>query len=649
MPAEKKTIIEELGEEELLLPGLVNAALIANDRIKYYFTLLQTACGHADHPDREFSSLRIERESADIENPLLDNVVAGTKKSGQDMYAIPSTDEIFEAIRTFMRDMSLPILTGGYGDPSAIEERLDSLLAALPSSADEQIPKKTIEMITSANRSAGDSLHLLVLDLHRLLNEMQRDLSRETIDGARTYLLGEGDRELVAAFMKGVNRTAPLKFDHPGLGTTATRSGDKLVIQNDIGLTDAHVLVVSVAGMTVAITYTDNHMQRLQFFQSLFEKQGVRWSDTLSRRGTDELEENLYHLSVGTFTAENAADLGAFLTHLGSRLVFLIDWNRARKRIRNFLRNSDAIAVLKWAAENEHGHMAFLNLGGERLVYEALDLAAGYPIRYGEPLHQMLGREKTMEYFRWVLRTASNGLVTGRSRLLVQDEIKAELLGYFRSAREELMAICEEHATLSIEVATVLRDSLLVIQQGENGEHIARNARRAKRWERQADELVVRVRGLSRRIETAEFFFELIRTADDILDSLEEACFFATLAPADSISPRISKELGEMADLALIQGQEFVKALIAVQFVQRGTGRRDEMQQFLEAVDRMLGLEQECDEALRNTEKTILEESRDFREMRITIEMARSIEESTNAAMKAAFIIKDNILEGIQG
>lgn len=32
----KETIIKELGEEELILPVLVNNALAANDRIKYF-------------------------------------------------------------------------------------------------------------------------------------------------------------------------------------------------------------------------------------------------------------------------------------------------------------------------------------------------------------------------------------------------------------------------------------------------------------------------------------------------------------------------------------------------------------------------------------------------------------------------------------
>ncbi len=49
---------------------------------------------------------------------------------------------------------------------------------------------------------------------------------------------------MVAAFMRGVDRTRALKFNHPGLETSAVRSGSRLVIQNDIGTTDAHIVVI---------------------------------------------------------------------------------------------------------------------------------------------------------------------------------------------------------------------------------------------------------------------------------------------------------------------------------------------------------------------------------------------------------------------
>jgi hypothetical protein len=86
------------------------------------------------------------------------------------------------------------------------------------------------------------------------------------------------DRARIAAFMRGLNRTAPLLFGHPGLGTTATRSGERLVIQNDIGATEAHVLVVHVEGTTVTVTYTDVHRARAEFFISLFAGRNFTWS-----------------------------------------------------------------------------------------------------------------------------------------------------------------------------------------------------------------------------------------------------------------------------------------------------------------------------------------------------------------------------------
>lgn len=55
--------------------------------------------------------------------------------------------------------------------------------------------------------------------------------------------------------MRGVRRTrAYSKLDHPGLETAATRDGDRLLIQNDIGTNDAHVLVIQVCQSRLALT-----------------------------------------------------------------------------------------------------------------------------------------------------------------------------------------------------------------------------------------------------------------------------------------------------------------------------------------------------------------------------------------------------------
>ncbi|MDG6256284.1 MAG: hypothetical protein QCH35_01660 [Methanomicrobiaceae archaeon] len=644
---QKTMIIEQLGEEELLRPSLVNTALAANDRIKYYFTLLQAARSHAENPTSEFSNLKTEREAAGEYNTLLDRVVEGSEKMGSGIFKIPHADEIMSSLRTCLEEMAEPILRDDHEPPGQLLQRLERLTADLPSGEYGTITLEAIQAITAGKRTEGDSIHILVMDMHRGLNAMQAKLSRETINGARTYLLTAEDREMVEAFMEGLNRTSPLKFDHPGLGTTATRSGKRLVIQNDIGMTDAHVLVVTIEGATVSIIYTDIHMQRLQFFQGMFEGWHVRWHDTISKNADARFEQEVYHLSVGTYQALDAGELKQFLDHLGSRIVFMIDWNRARKRLRNFVRNSDAIGILTWAAQTDIGHRAWLQLGGESLIYGALESVTGAAVRPGEPLHQIIGRENAVNYLKWVLDTTKNSLVANHSLLLVRDEIKAELQRYFRSVNEELLSLIEEHTYLAFDVATAVRDSLLSIQRSYDKACIERSARRAKQWETRADDIVNKVRSLSTRMEAPDIFSHLISVTDDVCDYLEEACFYITLIPNGwGPATPIHKNLTNLAEIALLGSQEFIKVIIAAQYIYRGGGRM-EMKTFLESVDRVISLEQVADEELRECHKTILRESADHRDLWLYSEIARNIENSTNAQRKSSHLMRDIIMEKI--
>lgn len=640
---EKNQIIQELGQGDLLVPTVVNAALAANERVKYCFTLLQNARSHADQPDVEHSNLRKERELAGVENPLLDTVTEGTRKIREDLYHVPMLDEILSLIRQSMEEMMAPFPDSCDATGTPFRERLVSLLRDFPAGESGTISGSLIDTLTRGDGDR-DSLHLLVMDLHKALNQLQAQLCTETIDGAKTYLLTDAERPRVRAFMAGVNRTSPLRFGHPGLGTTATLSGNKLLIQNDIGLTDAHVLVVTVEGQTTHITYTDIHIQRLQFFQGMFDAWAVEWADTLTRTPGRQMEKKVYHLSIGTFRAADTEELDTFLTFLGSRIVFLIDWNRARKRLRNFVPNSDAIDILRWAADKEFGHIAFLELGGDRIIYDALEMTAGVPLRYGEPLHQIIGLDKTVRFLHFVLQTASRGLLAGTSVHLLKDEIRAELLQYFRSAQEGVMELCTEHISYAIEIGSVLQESLILILQGGDLQGVARNAQRAKKWERQADDIVNRVRNLSMRIEDAAYYADLVFISDDVADYLEEAIFYTTLVPKNPDAQPVLEEIAKMSHLALKGCRGYLKALMAAQDYHR-TNLREDLQEFLRAVDEVYNIERLADDALRNTERVIYEKSTNFKEFRLSLEIATNIEEATNSLMRAAMTIRDRTLE----
>ena len=166
--------------------------------------------------------------------------------------------------------------------------------------AEDRISGDYIDRLTSGQREAGDSLHLLVMDLHKELNRLQQRLATETIDGAQVYGVLDDDRPLIAAFMAGVNRTRELKFDHPGLGTTATRSGERLVIQNDIGTTEAHVLVVHVEG---GACHADLH-RRAHRPPGLLPEPVRSFRRALAGHGVAAgrgAPEDLYHLCLGTY------------------------------------------------------------------------------------------------------------------------------------------------------------------------------------------------------------------------------------------------------------------------------------------------------------------------------------------------------------
>ena len=63
----KSNMMDELGEQVLLLPKLLGDALAANDRVKFLLTLLQTAENVADNPERAAPDLSAERRAAGVE------------------------------------------------------------------------------------------------------------------------------------------------------------------------------------------------------------------------------------------------------------------------------------------------------------------------------------------------------------------------------------------------------------------------------------------------------------------------------------------------------------------------------------------------------------------------------------------------------
>jgi hypothetical protein len=511
----KQSIVAALGEHGLALPRLIGEALAANDRVKYRLTLLQVARRHADLPDQALPDLRVERTAARIDDADLDELPAACSCTLPGDYALPGAGALLAAAERDVRAMLAPLLiAAGAAEEAAVaavKARAAELLPPLVGHRDG-FTAAELDGWSRADRAHGDGLHLLVMDLHRMLNQLQRAVATEVLDGASVYDLAAGDREHIRAFMRGLNRTARLRFDHPGLGTTATRSGGELVIQNDIGTTDAHVLVVHVAADSVAVTYTDVHLQRLLFFQSLFRPHAVDWHDTRLVQDR-QMSDGLYHVAAGRLAAADASAIDGFLEFLGSRLVFLIDWNRARKQLRTLVGKSEALRLLEWAAAQEVGHMGFLRLGGARAVFEALDFAARGRGHFGQTLGDLLGGDRAERFLQFALRTATTELLAGRPESLTHDELRAELLRQLRGTSESLLDRVAEHAGLIVEIASGVRDALVGLGRSDGQQNAEQLAARCKAWESDADRIVNDVREAARAAPETAYLQELVQRA----------------------------------------------------------------------------------------------------------------------------------------
>ena len=105
----KTEIISELGIPELLLPKLINDALLANDRVKYFFSLIQMAKGHAADPTGAFSNLTDERHASSVEDKRFDTVIPQSTKVDSAHYHIACFRLILDQIFICINEMIAPI------------------------------------------------------------------------------------------------------------------------------------------------------------------------------------------------------------------------------------------------------------------------------------------------------------------------------------------------------------------------------------------------------------------------------------------------------------------------------------------------------------------------------------------------------------
>lgn len=642
----KEKAVASLGQPSLLMPAWVKAALLANDRLKLYLTMLQSAAQHAGSPETPVTDWGRELAHTGLhDSGWLQDLVKTAYFDDRTLVA-PQLDQLLEALAADLAIMARPLCDGGRDSESDLVARRDYWLQKLHALEDnEGLSRESLAELTHGTRKSGDSFHLLVMDLHKQLNAMAGEIATENLDGAHVWQIADADRPLIRAFMRGLQRTAALKFSHPGLDTAVTRDGARLLIQNDIGTNDVHVLVIEVEQHTVSLTYSDLHGERFEFFRQMLDELGFEWTvfDPVTSDGLNAGKP--YRVGKATFKADTDDGLMDCLEAVASRIVFVIDWNRARKRLQNFVRKPQAYELLRRAAAKEWGHMAWLLAGGERLVFNAMQAVDIEVFRVGDRLDEVLGEAAATEFLLELLRISSVMLRQQQPVALVADEARMLLARVLRQRTFEFDLLAE-HAAYCHAIALALCEAL------ENGTVMdaiqsASLVVRAKTWERQADHLLMDARQRAERQSRWLPVVDLLEKSDDVADALEESFFIhsMTLAPPVSGLPApVNEVLRRLADTTLAAIQDQVKAIEIARHVS-ARGDPADSQLFLLTLWRMLRAERLCDELSRQARVTIIQSLHASPAgLLLASDLAATIEKASDGLLAAGYALRKMVI-----
>jgi len=409
-----------------------------------------------------------------------------------------------------------------------------------------------------------------------------------------------------------------------------------------------------VQGSSITLNYSDLHRPRFEFFQELLSPFGAKWTDTRSMVDAALNEGQAYTFGTAQFDCASDAELDRTLEGIGSRIVFLIDWNRARKRLLHFLGKADAINVLREVARLDIGHMAWLKAGGEQLIFAAMQAAGEGSFRIGDRLDAVLGADDARAFLIEVLRLASKALLAGQPSALVADETRM-LLARRMCQRSSEFDLIEEHAAYCHALAQAVGDGLAhgvthdeTATDGKgshkaSGKAARQLAERAKVWERQADHLVMRARDHAQRQRRWQPFARLLELSDDVADALEEAAFLMSLIAEDhrkGWNADVHQILSRLAQSVLSATQEHIKALVIARRLSAGSDAADS-DAFLAASWNVLRAERECDDLLRSARRTILASIRDAASLMLANDLAIALELASDRLLVAGYALRD--------
>jgi len=634
----KARIVEHLGQSAVILPALVREGLAANDRAKLRLAALQAAVQHAHDTASVPADLSAECRAAGLDPLPFQSLIGDARLSADGTVLIPGLTELASALEDDVRAMIRAVEANNASASKIATDRLAAIKKQLPVS--NELGAGQITQMIAIPSGDADSLHRLIMDLHKILNRLAASCAEDIVAGAHVHSLGPDDRPLVEAFMRGVESTRALKFNHPGLDTTAARSGPRLIIQNDIGETDAHVIVISIENLTVTVTLTDVHRARAEFFCGLLDQFAVLWSGLDRERTKAPSDLGDFFLVTGRYEAEAVAQQRAFLEAVGGMIVFLIDWNKARKSLRCLVANSDAVRILDWAARHRVGHRAFLELGGSDLVGTAVRHASPPRIGFNEQLGAVLGRQGVVDFLKTVLRICTDGRLHGTNVRLVRDAIEAELVRHLQRTDDALLSIVIRQAGLAQQIAALIARYLADRQLGRANDS-AILMERAKRMEEKADQIAIEARREIARLGGSTTEGQLVAAAEQAIDELEQAAFIASLMPGE-VTPRALAPLADLCATAIACAETAASGLDAATVVSEG--KRVDAEDAFASTTRLIDLEHAADVAERAITSLVFCGDLDWKSALSVLELGRALERATDQMAAIGHLLHTHVM-----
>ena len=149
---------------------------------------------------------------------------------------------------------------------------------------------------------------------------------------------------------------------------------------------------------------------------------------------------------------------------------------------------------------------------------------------------------------RTALRLATEALRKGRTARSVREALEAELVGRLERTESTLLTTVVRQIGLARDIAVGIREALAEPERRQQS--AIASAARAQRIEKKADGIAVEARGTIRRSQASSTIARLVDTAEDAIDELEQAAFFASLVPS-KLAPAVQDPLAGLCDAAV--------------------------------------------------------------------------------------------------